>query len=207
MSSWDGCANPERLDELDTSVADNRDVFRLIQGEMLIHRVFEDISEGGKVTNSFIEVFKIGVSRAMFCDNSYEKDYEGQCYDRDSYERQRDRLSLIRVESDPVGVIFRVAANRTDDEISSLEALVFLKQELEDPKSSIRTGNFSSFANVAKVKEIPFSQKAHDLEKAELDFERTRKDSVEGEFVPEQDFASTDFYFSIPLFLLALVAV
>jgi hypothetical protein len=114
---------------------------------------------------------------------------------------------LIRVEADPLKVIFRVAANRTDDEISSLEALEFLKLELEDPKSSIRKGNFSTFANVAKVKEIPFSQVAHDLEKAELDFEKTRKDSVESEIVLEEDSSVRhESYISAAMLLFLLVA-
>lgn len=191
MSVWDGCSNPQRREELEEEAIDNRDPFRLVQAKMNIPVDFASVFEKntGKVKPSFLIAFELAVARAMFCNNMHEKEYDGQpCYDRDSYERQRDRLFLVRVESEPVEVIFRIAANRTEEELSSLGAFNYLRLALEEPNSPIRTDpNFGEFSRVAKVEELEFSQVLFEYEREQLTFENVREAITKEEGCVEND--------------------
>lgn len=127
----------------------------------------------------------LAVARASFCGNppydplasQSQVDPEGMplCTDRDNFERQKDRIKLLKISQGSIIMQFEVAANRTTKEISAVNVFGVLERKLADPKSDFRHDvKFGRFASVASLEEIEFSEAVFEREVRQAEFEEVR---------------------------------
>lgn len=71
------------------------------------------------------------------------------CTDRDQYEKQKDRIKLLKISQGSIVLQFEITVNRTEVEISSVNIFGILERKLADPKSDFRHDiKFGRFASV-----------------------------------------------------------
>jgi hypothetical protein len=106
---------------------------------------------------------------------SKDEDIIPLCTDRDTYNKQKERIKILNIVSGSILLQFEIQANRTHQEINAPEALDYLNRKLADPKSDFRHDVcFGRFASVAQLTEVPFSEAVFAQEKAEEKFEAIR---------------------------------
>lgn len=141
--------------------------------------------EGLGSGSDFGRMALLAVARASFCGNppydplasQNQVDPEGMplCTDRDNFERQKDRIKLLKISQGSIVMQFEVTANRTETEISAVNIFGVLERKLADPKSDFRHDvKFGRFASVASLEEIEFSEAVFEREVRQAEFEEVR---------------------------------
>lgn len=149
-------------------------------------------------SHGFILVAQQAIARALFCNNPDFDAAESQkyggvqrgpdglplCMDRNDYDRQIERISILSV-SPGIRLDFEIAANRTEIknsnhhqgmELSALDLYNRLALKVTNPQSDFRADeDFKPYAQVAQLSMIAFDEDAHEVEQRYREFEVLRK--------------------------------
>jgi len=189
--TWQGCNLEWGSDLNETSepvIYGGED--RTVRAVMKIERPFSEISgniygqQVSSMPTSFIEVFERSVARALFCGNPEFKNYtsgavdssgNALCKQPDEFERQRRRIRVVSVLEGSILVDFIFVRNQTADEKTSLWLFNALSKQLTSFATPINQDiEFSKFARVATLQEVPLSNWSPEERERALVFERMR---------------------------------
>jgi len=189
--TWQGCNLEWGSDVNETSEAEvSGAADRTVRAVMKIERPFSEISgniygqQVSSMPTSFVAVFERSVARALFCGNPEFKNYTSGAVDAagnplcktpEEFERQRRRIRVVSVLEGSILVDFIIVRNQTEGEATSLFLFNLLAKQLLNFATPISQDiEFSKFARVATLTEVPLSNWSPEQREQALVFERMR---------------------------------